>query len=77
MRFIIDTKSLSDPPNPPPPFPEKEGGDIRKTPLSFQGRAGEGFKYLRLIFHFFLAQIFSDVFNRMLFFYCRRKRIGS
>jgi len=32
-----DTNSLSTPPNPPAPFPEREGGDI-STPLSFQGR---------------------------------------
>jgi len=39
---MLYTKSLSNPPNPPAPFPEREGGDIISTPLSFQGRAGEG-----------------------------------
>ncbi len=34
MLSDIDTKS----PNPPVPFPEREGGDIISTPLSFQGR---------------------------------------
>jgi len=36
--IMLYTKPLSTPPNPPDPFPEREGGDIISTPLSFQGR---------------------------------------
>jgi len=35
---LCDTESLSNSPNPPAPFPEREGGDIFSAPLSFQGR---------------------------------------
>jgi len=39
-----NTKSLSNQPNPPAPFPEREGGDIISTPLSVSGRGrGEGY----------------------------------
>jgi len=37
-KILHNTKSLSNSPNPPAPFPEREGGDIIGTPLSFQGR---------------------------------------
>jgi len=29
-------------PNPPSPFPERAGGEIRKPPLSVPGRGGRG-----------------------------------
>ncbi len=37
-----NTKSLSNSPNPPAPFPEREGGDVITAPLSFQGRVRGG-----------------------------------
>jgi len=36
--MTTDAKSLSNSPNPPAPFPEREGGDIISTPLSVPGR---------------------------------------
>ncbi len=38
QRLGIYSESLSNAPNPPAPFPEREGGDIISTPLSVSGR---------------------------------------
>ncbi len=43
------TKSLSNSPNPPAPFPEREGGDISVLPSPFRGGAGGGVFYHSLI----------------------------
>ncbi len=36
--FVNLISEPSNSPNPPPPFPEREGGDVITAPLSFQGR---------------------------------------